>query len=471
VSRTGLKRRLRDELRAARPPRAEDAERRAWTLVRAAHAERGTVRRPTTARRLAVAALAAVVAAVLVLSPAGAKVGDWIDDVVSPAPDATPSTLGSLPAEGRLLVVSPGGPWVVHDDGRRRRLGHFRDATWSPGGLFVAAARGRELVALEPDGDERWALPTPGPVSTPRWSPDGYRIAYRSGRDLWIAIGDNTGRKRLARGVGPAAPAWKPGARSPGQVVAFPSRRRIRIVEENTPRLLGTTPPGPAPRELWWIADGSRLVAVSTGEIRVHDARGRLLRRMQLERGLRVTGSALDPAGRRLAVAAEETARGASEVLIYRIAPVPASGKDGARGRSPRGSAGGHADRDAGGPSDRARALRPRGRNSTPDRLYAGPGAIEGLTWSIDGRLLVVGLPDADQWLLVGPGAKAPLKEVVSGIRRKFAGGSRAATRVTAPFPRPAGWCYAEPPDPAAPDIPPCSTGAAPATWPGRPAR
>ena len=441
MSRTGFKRRLRDELRTARPPRAEDAERRAWALVRAAHAERGTVRRPMGARRLAVAALAAVVAAALVLSPAGAKVGDWIDDVVSPAPDATPSTLGSLPAEGRLLVVSPGGPWVVHDDGRRRRLGDFGDATWSPGGLFVAAARGRELVALEPDGDERWALPTPGRVSTPRWSPDGYRIAYRSGRDLWVSIGNNTGRKRLARGVGPAAPAWKPRAQSPGQVVAFSSRRRIRIVEEHTPRVLGTTPPGPAPRELWWTADGSRLVAVSSGEIRVHDARGRLLRRMQLEKGLRVTGSALDPAGRRLALAAEETARRASEVLVYRIAP-----------------------------SDRARTLRPRGRDSTPDRLYAGPGSIEGLTWSIDGRVLVVGLPEADQWLLVHTRARAPLKEV-SGIRGKFAGGSRAATRVTAPFPRPAGWCYAEPPDPTAPDIPPCSTGAAPALGPGGPAR
>jgi hypothetical protein len=436
VRRSGLKRRLRDDLHGARPPRAAEAERRAWAVVRAAHAERPAARQRYPGRRLAVAALAAALAAVLALSPAGAKVGDWIGDVVSPAPDTTPSTLGSLPADGRLLVVAPGGPWVVQDDGARRRLGDFRDATWSPGGLYVAAARGRELVALEPDGDEVWARPAPGPVSTPRWSPDGFRIAYRSGGDLWIAVGDNTDRWRLARGVGRAPPAWQPKQPSPGQVVAFSSGRRTRIVDVDGRRLVGATRPGPVPRELWWTADGRRLVAVSTGEIRVHDRRGRLLRRIPLRAGMLATGSALDTAGRRLAVAAEETSRRASEVLVYRL------GRRGAR-------------------SDRA---------ATPDRLYAGPGSIEGLTWSIDGRVLVLGLPEADQWLLVRPRAREPLSEV-SGIRRKFAGGSRAAARATAPFPRPAGWCYAEPPDPSAVDAPACSTGAAPAAGAGGLAR
>jgi len=211
-------------------------------------------------------------------------------------------------------------------------------------------------------------------------------------------------------------------------VVAFSSGRRIRIVEEDTPRLIGATPPGPVPRELWWTADGRRLVAVSSGQIRVHDGRGRLLGRVSLPQGVRATGSALDTAGRRLAVAAEETARRASEVLVFRL--------DGPRRRLDR--------------------------TVPPDRLYAGPGSIEGLTWSIDGRVLVLGLPEADQWLLVRPRAREPLREV-SGIRRKFAGGNGTAARATAPFPRPAGWCYAEPPEPSAAGVPPCTTGAAPA--------
>jgi Tol biopolymer transport system component len=421
VRRTAIRRRVRDELHAARPPGAAEAERRGWEVVRAAHADRAPAPPPRAARRIALVALASAFAAVLALSPAGAKVGDWLGDVVNPAPDATRSTLGSLPAEGRLLVVSPGGPWVVQDDGGRRRLGDFRDATWSPGGLFVAAARGRELVALEPDGDEVWARPAPGRVDTPRWSPDGFRIAYRSGRDLWIAIGDNSGRWRLARGIGPAPPAWQPGRPSPGQVVAFASGRRIRVVEVETPRVVGATRPAPAPRELWWTADGRRLLAVSSEEIRIHDRRGRLLRRLALPAGLRATASALDASGRRLAVAAQQANRGASELLLYRL-----------------------------------------DRGASPTRLFAGPGAIEGLTWSMDGRVLVLGLPDADQWLLLRPRARGRLEEV-SGIRRKFAGGSRAASGGTAPFPRPAGWCYAEPPDPAATGVPPCSTGAAPA--------
>ena len=113
--------------------------------------------------------------------------GDWIGDVVNPAPEATRSSLSSLPAAGRLLVVADGGAWLVHDDGARRQLGAFSDATWSPGGLFVAAARGHELVALDPQGSERWTRPAAGSVSVPRWSPDGYRIAYRSGPDLYVA--------------------------------------------------------------------------------------------------------------------------------------------------------------------------------------------------------------------------------------------------------------------------------------------
>ena len=58
MRRSGFKRRLRDDLHAARPPRAAEAERRAWEVVREAHSEREAVRRPAGPRRLAVAALA-----------------------------------------------------------------------------------------------------------------------------------------------------------------------------------------------------------------------------------------------------------------------------------------------------------------------------------------------------------------------------------------------------------------------------
>jgi hypothetical protein len=417
VKRGDVEHRLRDELHAVRPPRAAEAERRAWHVVRAAHAERSPLRRSHRARRLALAALAAALLAALALSPAGAKVGDWIGDVVDPEPERASSTLGSLPAGGRLLVVSGSGPWIVHGDGSRRRLGAFRDAGWSPGGLYVAAARGRQLVALEPDGDERWVRPAPGPVTAPRWSPDGFRIAYRSGDDLRVAYGDNARDWLLARQVDATPSSWRPRRPSPGQVLAFSAGARVRIVEVDGRRVLGTTPPGPVPHELWWTADGSRLVAVSEREVRVHDARGRLLRRRPLPPPLRAAGSAIDAAGRRLAVAARRAGARSSELLLYRL-----------------------------------------DRSGPPRQLLAVTGSIEGMTWSIDGRVLALGRPEADQWYLLRPRGRGRLV-TVSGIRSKFAGGAGAG--VSAPFPRLAGWCYAEPREKR--PFAPCSSGAAPA--------
>jgi dipeptidyl aminopeptidase/acylaminoacyl peptidase len=314
--------------------------------------------------------------------------------------------------------VSGSGPWIVRDNGARDRLGAFRDATWSPNGLFVAATRGRRLVALEPDGDQRWVRPAPARVTVPRWSPDGYRIAYRSGRELWVVYGDNGRAWPVAEGVGETPPAWRPGRPSPGQVLAYSVGSRVRIAEVDPPRrVLGVTPPGPAPRELWWTADGRRLIAVSAREIRVHDARGRLLRRRALPPRQRAEGSAIDAAGRRLAVAARRADGRSSELLLYRL-----------------------------------------DREAPPRRLLPVAGRIEGLTWSIDGRVLALGWPEADQWLLLRPDGRGPLRSV-SGIRAKFAGGARAGR--AAAFPRLAGWCYPEPRD----RLPfrPCTSGAAPA--------
>jgi len=418
MRRSGFERRLRDELRSAAPPRAGEAERRAWHVVRAAHAERSPARVVHRGRRLALAAVAAALLAVVALSPAGAKVGDWIGDVVDSGPKSTRSALGPLPAPGRLLVVSPGGPWVVEGDGARRRLGRYRDATWSPGGLYVAAAHGRQLVALEPDGDERWVRPAAGLVSAPRWSPDGFRIAYRSGDDLWVVWGNNGRNWLLARGVGAAPPAWQPGREPWEQVVAFPAGDRIRIVQVDGRRKLGATPAGPEPRELWWTRDGRRLVAVSATAIRVFGPRGRLLRVHPLPPRLRAEGSAMDAVGRRLAVTASR-AGGGSELLVYGLE-----------------------------------------RGGAPRRLFAGQGFIEGVAWSIDGRMLVFGLPQTDQWVFLRPDGRGRLEQVVPRIREWFAG-SRAARRPGAAFPRPAGWCYAEPKDRSETGQPPCSTGAA----------
>ena len=79
-----------------------------------------------------------------------------------------------------------------------------------------------------------------------------------------MATGDNTDDWLLARGVGAAPPAWKPLAAPAEQVLAFAAGGRVRIVEADPPhRVLGATPPGPAPREIWWARGGRRLVTVA----------------------------------------------------------------------------------------------------------------------------------------------------------------------------------------------------------------
>jgi hypothetical protein len=413
--RSTFERRLRGELRGARPPRAAAAERRAWHVVRAAHAARAPVRARHRFARLAAAVAAAVVAAALALTPAGAKMGDWIDDVVNPAPEATRSSLSSLPAAGRLLVVADSGAWLVHDDGRRRRLGGFSDATWSPGGRFVAAARGRELIALDPLGHERWARPASGRVSVPRWSTDGYRVAYRSGRDLRVATGDNADDWLLAHATASTPPAWKPLPEPARQVLAFAAGGRVRIVQVDTGHELGQTPLEPTPREIWWADGGRRLVTVGSRAVRIHGSRGQLLRTVELPPGSRAVGSAVPRGGRRLAVIA--TRGSASSLFVLRL--------------------------------DRA---------APPRSLFSARGEFAGVTWSIDGSLIVVGLPQADQWLYVRPrGAGAP--ESVGRIRHWFQGGLEPRRGT---FPRPAGWCYREPTDPGATGQPSCPSGSAP---------
>ncbi|MET0750422.1 MAG: LpqB family beta-propeller domain-containing protein [Solirubrobacterales bacterium] len=205
-------RELEGRLRELAAPDEADAERRAWTVIRTAYARREPVVRQPRRRRIALIAAAGVAALAIGLSPAGAKVGDLVSDVFSPEegePDAKPA-LRSLPAAGELLVESEQGPWVVREDGSKRLLGDYDFATWSPHGLFVAATRGRELLALEPDGDPRWTLAGRGRIADPRGAPSGFRIAYRSGDDLRVVAGDGTGDRLLAADVRPVAPAWRP---------------------------------------------------------------------------------------------------------------------------------------------------------------------------------------------------------------------------------------------------------------------
>jgi hypothetical protein len=414
---------LRERLRQVDPPDAGAAERRAWEVVAAAHAERtapaaqergrGAMRgRGRGAlggrggavggraagghgRRLTVAMMALVACLAVALSPAGAAVGDWVRDVVHPGrKDARPA-IGPLPAPGRLLVSSADGTWVVQRDGSARRLGGYGDPGWSPHGLYVIATRGHQLVATQPDGVVRWTLSLPDSPRLPAWSPgDGYRVAYLSGGTLRVVNGDGTGDRLLDGAAATVRPAWRP--HGPRHVVAYArSGGRVALADADLNRRLWRSGAGIRPIQLEWTPGGRRLLALAPGYVQALDpalrARGF---RTYMPSGATARAMAVHPNGRSVAVILQR-ADGRGEIWS-----IPLSGP---------------------GPGER--------------RLFEGQGTFTDLHWSPDGRWLLVAWRDADQWLLIRSNQVRRI-DAVGGIARKFDPGADAPA-----FPRVDGWC------------------------------
>ena len=378
---------LRDDLRALPIPGAAEAEERAWDVVRLAHAERLRVHRPRSRRPLVLAFAAAAVVVAAALSPPGLAVLGSVRDALAPERHVK-TALVTLPAPGRLLVTTGDGAWVVSADGSKRRLGPYRDAAWSPHGLFVAAVRGHQLAALEPDGTAHWTLTrTPAP-RLPAWNaPDGYRIAYLSGTTLRVVNGDGTGDRLLARAVAAVRPAWRPGRE---HVLAYVRADGTVVVGgADTGRMLWTRRWPVAPRQLAWSDDGRRLLVVAPTRVRVYDARGRAV------------GFDDPPAAARASAAAF---RPGTHVVVE---------------------------------------IRRHGGQSTAFVLESGgtifttPGILQGLAWSPDGRWLLLGWRSADQWLFVRVEPKRRTVLTFGAISDAFDPG--AAGR--AGYPRLAGWC------------------------------
>jgi len=403
-------RRLRRELHDAPLPDEAGARQRGWRVVRAAFLERERI--PPASRRPAKLLLAAAVAAAvlaIVLSPAGARVADVFRDVTGIGKQAAAPALRALPAPGRLLVTSHEGVWVVSADGSKRLLGRYRDASWSPRGLFVAATTGRELAAVEPGtGTVHWTLDRPR-ITDPAWSPSGFRIAYRSGTELRLVAGDGTGDRLLAHGTAPVIPAWRPlsrlgralvekGAEPPERLAFVDAGGRIHVIDPASGRQLWSSTAGQPPRLLAWSADGQTLVAIGARAVRVYGAGGELERTIALSGGARVGAVALAPSGHGLAAATSRVGRSGAargEIELADLASV------GAKSR----------------------------------QLFSGPGRFSGLAFSPNGRWLLVAWPDADQWLFI-PLAGGKVK-AVSHISQQFAPGASAPTS----FPRLDGWC------------------------------
>ncbi|MGH2988804.1 MAG: WD40 repeat domain-containing protein [Solirubrobacterales bacterium] len=399
--------RLRELLRDRPIPDEEAAEERAWRVVRVAFEERDRKPAPAVHRRRArlVLALAAalVLAAALALTPAGAKVGDLISDVVDPGRERAEPVLTELPTGGRLLVESSRGPWIVQPDGSKRLLGDYDYATWSPSGLFVAVTRGHELIAVvgdqsavgEPAGTVRWSLARPQRVRDPVWvGPQvATRIAYRSGDSLRVVAGDGTDDRLLDPRVSDTSPAWKPGGR---HLLSYADRNgRVRLVNADSGRELWASGRITTDIEnLAWSPDGQSLLVLTSSFFVLLDESGRSIAKGPT--GEAAEAAAFSPRSGRIALvrrSAGKAPTGRSELVLL--------GPDGFGER----------------------------------RLFNGPGRFTDVTWSPDGEWLLLSWKEADQWLFIRPSDERVV--AVSNISRQFDPGASEP----APFPRVAGWC------------------------------
>ena len=380
--------RIRSRLREQPLPCEGQAAARSWPVMEAALAERGPAARPRRlVLTLALVAALLCVGLVAALTPAGAAVGDWIEDRVADRSDPAAPAFAGLPDGGSVLTISRSGAYAIDPDGGTQRLGSFSEAGWSPRGLHVVGVDGRRLTAVDPTGIVKWTLARESRVHHPSWSKGlGYVVAYMEGPTLRVVAGtgDPSTDRPLRRDAAAVTPAWRPQS---DRILSYATAGgAIETVDVISGRSVWRAPSGAsgAPLALAWSRDARRLVALSSGSVTVRDATGRVLRTIALPAaGLEL---ALHPSGMRAALVVGGT--GGTRVLDL--------------------------------------PLRGAGR---PRQLFQG--GVDGLAWSRDGKRLLLAWRDTDEWLLLGPDGR---------VRRALHGVS-AELGAAGGFPRVAGWC------------------------------
>jgi hypothetical protein len=358
-------------------PGERESEERNWQIVRAAYEER--IPSPRSARhwRFVLVTGAAALLLAGILSPPGHAVFDSLRDAVRGEKNAKPA-LFALPSQGsRLLVNSAEGAWVVQSDGSKRLLRGYRDASWSPRGLYLAGIHGDELRALEPNGDVHWSIGRAG-LAAPKWSRKGSgdeRIAYLAQQGLRVIGGDGRGDRLLARSVTRVSPAWRP---STHDVAYIDQSGKVVVRNADTGAPHWTAQAQQTPEALEWSGDGRYLLARGSSSITVFSSTGKQRLEPLPPGAADVVAARFMPTGDALAFV--EHSAGRSVLWFY-----------------PR--------------------LRPDATGAR--RVFAGAGSFDAVSWSPDGRWLVLSWPSADQWLFI---RSATVRKVtpISGIDSAF---------------------------------------------------
>jgi Tol biopolymer transport system component len=272
----------------------------------------------------------------------------------------------------------------VSTDGSKRLLGPYTSSGWSPHGWFEIAARGHELVALDPKGNVRWSVERRGTIRAPRWSPDGYRVAYLTGGSLRVIAGDGTGDRLLAAHVAAVPPAWQPGQTH--LLTYVTANGTVRIVDTDSGATIAHWRGRNRPLHLAWSADGSLLLSLGPRSIDIRTATLASVSSLRLQVG-GVRDAAWAPRGERFAWIGYGAGRS-----VVTVQPL--------QGRGAR-------------------------------TVFQGTGRIDGVNWSPDGRWLVLAWRTADQWVFART-TGSPRIRAVASISTQFH--SRT-------FPRLAGWC------------------------------
>jgi hypothetical protein len=381
---------MRRELEQIEIPDELGARRRTWQTVRGAFLDRDRVTWPRRHARALVVVAACAALAAAALTPPGRSVVNSIRDAVGREKIVgvrnAHRELVRLPAPGRLLLDSTLGPWIVQEGGSRRLLGPYRMASWSPHGLFVAAVRDFELLALDPKGHIRWTIGRKQQLAYPRWSFDGFRIGYLSDRSLRVVIGDGSRDWGLGSADPRVAPAWRPLTH---QVAWIGSGGDLRVADADARRLLWRVPQAEQGSSLEWSSDGRQLLVRGRRHLSVYLANGRRWTEIPIGDGVAFSAAAFRPRTHQFAYAALLPGRH-SRVFLF-----------------------------AGG----------------SHQLFSGASTFRDLAWSPDGSWLLVAWPSADEFVFLR--AQSPPRLVaVANVAEQFNPGVRLAA-----FPRLDGWC------------------------------